>query len=79
MTSKNHDAGSRKKNVAQESTEKEEIVYLEPSKSQVKRDCQHLVDIGEEILKLKSDELESLELPEELENCYHHCFKNKIS
>ena len=38
-----------------------------PSKSQVKRECNHLLDLGEEILKLKIEDLNSLELPEELE------------
>ena len=37
-----------------------------PSKSQVKRECNHLLDLGEEILKLKTEDLNSLELPEEL-------------
>ena len=37
-----------------------------PSKSQVKRECNHLLDLGEEILKLKIEDLNSLELPEEL-------------
>ncbi|MDT8281826.1 MAG: ribosome biogenesis factor YjgA [Gammaproteobacteria bacterium] len=67
MTSKNHNTGDRQNHVDQENTEKETMVYSGPSKSQVKRDCQHLVDVGEEMLKLKADELESLELPAELE------------
>jgi len=67
MTSKNHNTGDRQNTVGQENTDKEKIVYSGPSKSQVKRDCQHLVDVGEEMLKLKADELESLELPAELE------------
>ena len=40
--------------------------YLEPSKSQVKRDCDHLVNLGEQILKLKNEEINSLDLPDEL-------------
>ena len=46
--------------------EKTEIEH-EPSKTQVKRECNHLLDLGEEILKLKTEDLISLELPEELE------------
>ncbi len=47
-------------------SDEEEIDYG-PSKSQVKRDCQHLLDVGEKILKLKAEERRSLELPVELE------------
>lgn len=39
---------------------------LPPSKSQVKRECQHLQDIGDEIVKLNSEDLDSLDLPDEL-------------
>ena len=67
MTSNNHNTGDRQNNVDQENTDKEKIIYSGPSKSQVKRDCHHLVDVGEEMLKLKADELASLELPAELE------------
>ncbi len=45
--------------------EKTDIDYG-PSKSQIKRKCQHLLDLGEEFLKLKAEDLNSLELPEEL-------------
>lgn len=38
-----------------------------PSKSQIKRECHHLQDVGDEILKLKTEEIKSLELPAELE------------
>jgi ribosome-associated protein len=37
-----------------------------PSKSQIKRECHHLQDIGDEILKLNSEDIKSLELPDEL-------------
>ena len=43
-----------------------EDLYSGPSKSQVKRECDDLVDLGEEILKLKTEELNSLDLPDEL-------------
>ena len=42
-------------------------IYDGPSKSQVKRDCNHLLDLGEEMLKLKAEELQSLDLPDEIE------------
>ena len=50
---------------------------LGPSKSQVKRDCHHLVDVGESILKLKADELRALDLPEELETAVTTALKIK--
>ena len=46
-------------------TEDTETDYA-PSKSQMKRECHHLLELGEEILKLSGDDLHSLELPEEL-------------
>ncbi len=46
--------------------DKEEI-DLGPSKSQVKRECDHLTDLGEELLKLKPDDLNSLKLPDALQ------------
>jgi len=58
-------------------SDQEEDVYSGPSKSQVKRDCHHLVDIGEEILKLKVEEIESLELPAELEDAVTTALKIK--
>jgi len=45
----------------------EDQLYDGPSKSQVKRDCHDLVDLGEKIIKLKAEERQSLELPDELE------------
>ncbi|MDH5611464.1 MAG: DUF615 domain-containing protein [Gammaproteobacteria bacterium] len=39
---------------------------LLPSKSQVKRDCDALTKLGEELLKLKQSELDAMNLPEEL-------------
>lgn len=46
--------------------EDNEETELPPSKSQIKRECHQLLDLGDEILKLKSDELNSLELPADL-------------
>ena len=48
-----------------------------PSKSQVKRECHHLTDIGEEILKLKAEEIRSLELPDELLEAVNTALKIK--
>ena len=55
----------------------EEPVYSGPSKSQVKRDCDHLVDLGEEILKLKPDEIKTLDLPDELKEAVTTALKIK--
>ena len=44
-----------------------EDLYDGPSKSQLKRESHHMVDVGEEILKLSSDDRRSLQLPEELD------------
>lgn len=46
--------------------EKIETADLPPSKSQVKRECHHLQDLGDEIVKLSNDDLNSLELPADL-------------
>jgi ribosome-associated protein len=48
-----------------------------PSKSQIKRECHHLTDIGEEILKLSSDDRRSLHLPAELEEAIATALKIK--
>jgi len=48
-----------------------------PSKSQIKRECNHLLDLGEEILKLKAEDLNSLELPEKLEEAVATALKIK--
>lgn len=42
-------------------------LYDGPSKSQLKRDSHHMVDVGEEILKLSSQDIRSLQLPDELD------------
>lgn len=52
-------------------------LYDGPSKSQVKRDCHHLVDVGEEILNLSHDDILSLELPDELQNAVETALKIK--
>ena len=59
------------------STKEEEDLDLAPSKSQVKRECNHLTDLGEEILKLKPEDLNSLELPDELQVAIHTALKIK--
>ena len=55
----------------------DEELDLGPSKSQVKRECQHLIDLGEEILKLKKEEILSLDLPDELEGAVTTALKIK--
>lgn len=42
-------------------------LYDGPSKTQLKRESHHLVDIGEEILKLSREDIRSLHLPDELD------------
>ena len=39
---------------------------LPPSKSQVKRDCDKLLKLGEDLLALNQQELDNMELPDEL-------------
>ena len=46
MTSESNDSTNNR------TKDEEESTYSGPSKSQVKRDCDHMVDLGEEILKL---------------------------
>ena len=41
--------------------------HQRPNKSQAKRDSLHLLDVGESIIKLKTEEIQALDLPEELE------------
>ena len=48
-----------------------------PSKSQIKRECHHLTDIGEEILKLKAEDIRSLEPPDELQEAVNTALKIK--
>ena len=55
----------------------EEELDLGPSKTQIKRDCQHLIVLGEEILKLKKEEIQSLELPDELQEAVETALKIK--
>ncbi len=43
-----------------------EVQYDGPSKSQLKRDSHHLIDVGEELLKLSDENIHSLGLPDEL-------------
>lgn len=52
-------------------------IYDGPSKTQVKRDCQHLVDLGEQMLRLKTEELQSLDLPDEIETAITTALKIK--
>jgi ribosome-associated protein len=47
-------------------TEVERKTELLPSKSQIKRECHQLQELGEEIYKLNNDDINSLELPRDL-------------
>ena len=55
----------------------EETQYDGPSKSQLKRDSQHLIDVGEEILKLSKEDISSLQLPDELSEAVSTALKIK--
>ena len=55
----------------------EDDLYDGPSKSQLKRDSQHLIDVGEEILKLSQEDIRSLQLPDELSEAVSTALKIK--
>lgn len=63
-------------NDSNEKTDKETL-YDGPSKSQLKRESHHLIDVGEEILKLSHEDIRSLELPDELEIAVNTALKIK--
>ena len=64
-------------NSTSNNVETDDELDLGPSKSQIKRECQHLTDLGEEILKLKKEEIQSLDLPDELEEAVITALKIK--
>jgi len=47
--------------------EQDDEIDFGPSKSEVKRECHHLLDIGEEILRLTTEDRHTLDLPEDVE------------
>ena len=55
----------------------EDDQYDGPSKSQLKRDSQHMIDVGEEILKLSREDIQSLQLPDELNDAVSTALKIK--
>ena len=57
--------------------DEDDAIDYGPSKSQIKRECHHLTDIGDEILKLKAEEIRSLELPDELQEAVDTALKIK--
>ena len=63
-------------NDSNEKTDKETL-YDGPSKSQLKRESHHLIDVGEEILKLSHEDIRSLQLPDELEIAVNTALKIK--
>lgn len=44
---------------------------VRPNKSQLKRESEHLQHVGEQLIALKSNDLNSMDLPEELEEAVH--------
>ncbi len=54
-----------------------EFQYDGPSKSQLKRDSHHLIDVGEDILKLSPEDMRSLHLPDELSDAIATALKIK--
>ena len=42
-----------------------------PNKSKLKRESEHLLHVGEQLISLKASELSSMDLPEELEEAIH--------
>jgi ribosome-associated protein len=57
--------------------DEDEELYSGPSKSQVKRDCHQLLDVGDTILKLSHEDRNSLDLPAELEEAISTALKIK--
>ena len=57
--------------------EEQDDIDYGPSKSEIKRECHHLLDIGEEILKLTTEDRHSLELPEDVETAIVTALKIK--
>jgi len=55
----------------------DEELYSGPSKSQVKRECLHLLDVGDMILKLSQEDRSTLDLPTELEEAIATALKIK--
>ncbi len=55
----------------------EAFQYDGPSKSQLKRESHHLIDIGEEILQLSREDSRSLDLPDELDEAIATALKIK--
>lgn len=60
-----------------ENNNETEELYDGPSKSQLKRDSQHLVDVGEEILNLSKEDRNSLPLGDELKEAINTALKIK--
>jgi len=55
----------------------EESLYDGPSKSQLKRDSLHMVDVGEDIIKLSQEDRDSLPLSDELSDAINTAIKIK--
>lgn len=57
--------------------DEEKVFAIRPNKTQIKRECDHLLDMGDVILSLKLEEIDSLELPSDLEAAIHTALKIK--
>lgn len=57
--------------------DEEKVFAIRPNKTQIKRECDHLLDMGDVILSLKLEEIDSLELPSDLEQAIHTALKIK--
>ena len=55
----------------------EKVFAIRPNKTQIKRECDHLLKVGDDILKLKREEIDSLELPSDLEEAIKAALKIK--
>lgn len=68
---KPHDSQSR----LDDSHDDKSHLVQRPNKSQLKRDSEHLLKIGEQLLALKASEIDTLDLPENLEDAIRTAHK----
>ena len=55
----------------------EKVYSVRPNKTRIKRECDHLIDLGDDILSLKPEEIDSLDLPADLEVAINTALKIK--
>ena len=68
---------SEEKNEMNSGDEDEHINGGRPNKTRIKRECDHLLDVGDEILKLKREDIDAMELPVELREAINIALKIK--